>query len=113
MTRNAATSPSRWSAMPSVTVTEPSGKQRAGDPTGPIRGRAGANELRSRVTYTVPGDEFEHLRELGGRLSIPNRSQSADELSFIGQRFLRGNEYKRDAVANKDDLELNLRWVRD
>ena len=100
-------------ALISVTVTEPSGKQRAGDPLGPIRGRAGANELRSRVTYTVPNDEFERLRELGGRLSIPNRSQSADEMSFLGQRFLRGTEYKREAVANKDDLELNLRWVRD
>ena len=54
--------------MLSVTVTEPSGKQRAGDPLGPIRGRGGANELRSRVTYTVPSDEFERLRELGGNV---------------------------------------------
>src|SRR6185436_6584878 len=81
-------------ALISVTVTEPSGKQRAGDAIGPIRGRGGVNELRSRVTYTVPNDEFERLRELGGRLSIPNRSQSADELTFLGQRFLRGSEYR-------------------
>ena len=49
------------------------GKQRAGDPLGPIRGRAGANELRRASHTRVPSDEFERLRELRRRLSIPNR----------------------------------------
>src|SRR4051794_11249131 len=52
-------------ALISVTCTEPSGKQRAGDPTGPIKARAGVNELRHRVVYTVPSDEFERMKELG------------------------------------------------
>jgi Bacterial capsule synthesis protein PGA_cap len=100
-------------ALISVTCTEPSGKQRAGDPLGPIKGRAGANELRHRITYTLPTDEFDRLRELGARLSIPNRSQSADELTFLGQRFIMGVDYKREAIADANDLELNLHWVRD
>jgi poly-gamma-glutamate synthesis protein (capsule biosynthesis protein) len=100
-------------ALVSVTATLPSGNQRAGDPLGVTRGRAGANVLRQEVTYSVTHSDFEALQRLGRELRIPNRSPAADELRFLGERFVRGEASQRSGVANGFDAELNLKWVRD
>jgi poly-gamma-glutamate synthesis protein (capsule biosynthesis protein) len=100
-------------ALVSVTATLPSGNQRAGDPLGVTRGRAGANVLRQEVTYSVNLSDFEVLQRLGRELRIPNRSPAADELRFLGERFVRGEASQRSGVANGFDAELNLKWVRD
>ncbi len=100
-------------ALLSVTCTIPALGQRPGDPAGLIKGRAGANGLRSDVTYTLPADEFEHLKSLAQRLGMPARGWTDEQVMFAGQRFLRGEGYSRVGKVNKLDNELNLKWIRD
>src|SRR5215471_15467995 len=38
---------------------------------------------------------------------------SADALTFLGQRFLRGTRFSVATKAKPSDLEANLRWIRE
>jgi len=100
-------------ALISVTCTVPAGGQRAGDPLGPTKGRPGANVLRSQSVYTLPRPDFEHLRDLASRIGQQRPSEREDELTFLGQRFVLGEELRRNTYPNQFDNDLNLKWVSD
>lgn len=101
-------------ALIGVTLTMPPADHRAGDPRGPIKGRAGANVLRHTVVHRVPRAEFESLRTVGRGLSLgPRFRDGSDEISLFGQTFCPGEEYAKASFANAFDRELNLRWIAD
>jgi poly-gamma-glutamate synthesis protein (capsule biosynthesis protein) len=99
-------------ALLALTLTLPPGDHRAGEARGPIRARPGANVLRQTITNTVPQAAFDQLREIGRQLNLGlGFRETAEGLQFLGQRFVAGDTYQRDAVANDFDLQLNLRWI--
>lgn len=107
-------SPRGTVALIGVTLTMPAGDHRAGDPRGVVKGRPGANVVRHRVVHTVPRPTLDVLREAGRALALGRNLQEADgEITLFGQTFVGGDGYRKTGIANAEDVELNLRWIRD
>jgi poly-gamma-glutamate synthesis protein (capsule biosynthesis protein) len=102
-------------ALIGVTLTMPPQDHRAGDPRGVIKGRPGANVLRHTVVNTVPRDAFESLRDVARGLSFsgPQFGDGAEEIRFLGQKFVLGDAYAKVTHPNEFDMNLNLRWISD
>lgn len=91
-------------------------------------GRAGVNPVRFDTTYTIDGNSFEALNQLGHALGLAQdnaRSRqsfysttefpddTADSLNFLGADFRRGTTFGRATTANREDAEANLRAIRE
>ena len=100
---------------------------RALDQRPDIKGRPGLNPIRFDTTYTVDRTSFDELRrvstELGleafkdheRRLRHPGAvpEDTDTEFHFLEQKFTLGEEFRRATVPNTQDIEENLKWIRD
>ena len=82
----------------------------AGYPRRDVRGRPGVNPMRLTPLYHLGPEDWGYLKEVVGSLGL--LPESHDEgFSFLGQRFLPGDETRRELVPNPLDLEGNLKAV--
>jgi poly-gamma-glutamate capsule biosynthesis protein CapA/YwtB (metallophosphatase superfamily) len=101
---------------------------RAADQRPDALGRPGVNPLDFAVSYTVDGASFAALAKASEGLGLTQArarqramffsaaeapEDSADTLTFLGQRFLRGKGFAVATKAKPADLEGNLRWIRE
>lgn len=101
---------------------------RAGDPRPDTNGRAGVNPLRAQLTYTAPSAELAALRKLSAELGFAKENarnrqhffsekeapaDTAEEVHFLGARFVGGDRSSISSKANAADLAENLRWIRE
>lgn len=108
----------------SSTFAEPG---RALDQRPDLLGRPGLNALRFNTTRTVDKESFDVLKRTSTKLGLeaqkdalrrfrPRGSVSEDSdttLSFLGNRFALGDEFKTSTSPNTRDMEDNLKWIRD
>ena len=92
----------------------------AANPRGGTLGRPGVNMIRYRAEYTLDRESFEGLRRIAKklRLEIPHSwgsptFVSEKELNFLGNRFQSGNGPCCRRIMNKEDLEGNIRSIKD
>ena len=102
--------------------------QRAADQRPDALGRPGVNPLDFAVSYTVDDATFAALAKASEGLGLSQArtrqramffsaaeapEDSADALSFLGQRFVRGKGFSVATKAKQSDLDGNLRWIRE
>lgn len=93
-----------------------------------LPGRPGVNPLASSKTYRVDGAAFEALRRASRELGFEREKErarghfySAKEISddddarleIFGAHIARSKDFGIESNADADDLEENLRWVRE
>jgi poly-gamma-glutamate synthesis protein (capsule biosynthesis protein) len=90
-------------------------------------GRPGYNLIRHRPVFTVDRVSFDALRQLSKSLGFEEEKKGRHSLGgpreldvdtdavfhFMDARFVVGNGFSLSTVANKDDVEANLKWIRD
>ena len=101
---------------------------RAADQRPDARGRPGVNAVAFSNTYTVDDATLAALGDIGERLGLSQHrarqrkmffsaqeapEDSAGEINFLGERFVRGAEFAVSTQANPRDVENNLRWVKE
>jgi poly-gamma-glutamate synthesis protein (capsule biosynthesis protein) len=101
---------------------------RAADQRPDALGRPGVNPLDFAITYTVDDATFAALAKASEALGFNQArtrqramffsaaeapEDSADALSFLGQRFVRGKGFSVATKAKSGDLADNLRWIRE
>lgn len=86
---------------------------RAGAARRDLHGRPGLNPLRYESYEIVSQETMEKMKELDRELSGSKQSSTESELSFLGKRFVVGNEVGTHTKADANDLEGNLEAVRD
>jgi len=99
---------------------------RAADQRPDAPGRPGVNALGFANTYTVDEAAFAALGAIGHGLGLTQHrarqrrmffsaqeapEDSRDELTFLGERFVRGAGFAVATRANPRDREANLRWI--
>jgi poly-gamma-glutamate synthesis protein (capsule biosynthesis protein) len=99
---------------------------RAADQRPDALGRPGVNPLDFATSYTVDDATFATLTKASERLGLTQArtrqramffsaqeapEDSADALTFLGQRFLRGKSFSVVTKAKPADLDANLRWI--
>jgi poly-gamma-glutamate capsule biosynthesis protein CapA/YwtB (metallophosphatase superfamily) len=93
-----------------------------------LRGRPGVNPFPFANTYTVDGATFDALKRMSAALGFDltrarNRAhfysdkeapaERAEELELFGERVVRGDTFQMTAAGSRDDIEDNLRWIRE
>jgi poly-gamma-glutamate synthesis protein (capsule biosynthesis protein) len=101
---------------------------RAGAQRPDLPGRPGINPFRFQNTYTVDGEVFDQLKRMSRELGFEQKRarqrqhffseseiapEREEELSLLGERFVRGNGFKVTSEGDKADIEDNLRWIRE
>lgn len=101
---------------------------RAADQRPDALGRPGVNPVDFASTYTVDESTFGALGKASQQLGLTQArtrqramffsaaeapEDSADALTFLGQRFLRGKAFSIATKAKPADVEANLRWIRE
>ncbi|HWE76282.1 MAG TPA: CapA family protein [Stellaceae bacterium] len=102
--------------------------QRAADQRPDALGRPGVNPLDFTISYTVDDTTFAALAKASeglGMVQARDRQRamffsateapedSADVLTFLGSRFVRGKGFAVAMKAKQSDLDGNLRWIRE
>jgi poly-gamma-glutamate capsule biosynthesis protein CapA/YwtB (metallophosphatase superfamily) len=105
----------------------PQGTQ-AADQRSDAAGRPGINPLGFSTSYTVDEASFATLKRISSKLGLTQQrvrqramffsaqeapEDSAEALSFLGQRFQRGADFAVSTKAKAADAEANLRWIRE
>ena len=108
----------------------------AGDQSPYSKGRPGINLVRCRSEVTLGPESFEALKEISkqlgwnsgksslyrGTIGLKEAAASSrfaepsnvnPEIYFMGTRFIRGNTHGVTMVAEPEDIERNLKWVRE
>ncbi len=99
----------------------------AGEQSPYSKGRPGYNLIRHRVVLTVDQKAFEALRRLSKELGFEAEKASqqsgwatADQnmdtdatFYFMDTKFVLGSSFSMSTVANREDVEANLKWIRD
>lgn len=99
----------------------------AGEQSSYVKGRPGVNLIRHRPVFTVDREAFEALRRLskelgfedekaGHRATLATVGQDEDTdtiFHFMDTKFVLGDKFSLSTVANRDDIEANLKWVKD
>ncbi len=100
----------------------------AGEQSPYSKGRPGYNLIRHRVVLTVDRAAFDALRRISNELrfeaekaTVPTERSRAEEgdidsdttFHFMGNRFVLGDRFSMTTVANRNDIEANLKWIRD
>jgi poly-gamma-glutamate synthesis protein (capsule biosynthesis protein) len=100
----------------------------AGEQRPDATGRPGINPVGSKVVYRIPQEKFEALREIGTGLGFDiDRQRSREhffsakevpaegirETSFLGSQFVSAVDYGISSHADANDVEDNLRSIRD
>jgi poly-gamma-glutamate synthesis protein (capsule biosynthesis protein) len=93
-----------------------------------ITGRPGINPLGFKTTYTVDGATFDTLRAMNVELGFAKEQErarkhfysdkevareTAQEIQVFGQRVVKGDGFSITTQANADDVNDNLRWIRE
>lgn len=93
-----------------------------------MRGRPGINALGSSTTYSVDDATFRALQAMSAGLGFEqtrkrNRTHfysdtevpddAGSELQLFGERIVKGKEFGAASSANSEDIEDNLRWIRE
>lgn len=101
---------------------------RAADQRPDALGRPGINPVDFATSYTIDDATFAALGKASQQLGLSQArtrqramffsaaeapEDSADALTFLGQRFLRGNGFSVATKAKAPDVEANLRWIRE
>jgi poly-gamma-glutamate capsule biosynthesis protein CapA/YwtB (metallophosphatase superfamily) len=101
---------------------------RAADQRSDALGRPGVNPLDFATSYTIDDATFAALAQASAQLGLTQArtrqramffsaqeapEDSADALTFLGQRFLRGKSFSVATKAKPADLDANLRWIRE
>jgi poly-gamma-glutamate capsule biosynthesis protein CapA/YwtB (metallophosphatase superfamily) len=101
---------------------------RAGAQRPDLRGRPGINPFGYKNIHTVDGDAFEQLKRISQGLGFEQKrvrqrahffseseapDESAEEMSLLGERFVRGNGFKVSGEGDKADIEGNLRAIKE
>ncbi len=99
---------------------------RAADQRPDARGRPGVNAVAFSNVYTVDDAAFATLAGIGKKLGLTQQrarqrkmffsaqeapEDSAEQVNFLGERFVRGAGFAVATRANARDVENNLRWV--
>lgn len=96
----------------------------AGEQGPVVKGRPGYNLIRQRPVFTIDRAAFDALRRVSQQLGFEKEKHSMwgprerDEDSdsvfhFMGARFMLGDKFTLATLAHQDDIEQNLKWVRD
>jgi len=100
----------------------------AGEQSPYSKGRPGYNLIRHRVVLTVDRTAFDALRRISKELKfevekarVPTERSKAEQgdvdtdttFYFMGNKFVLGDKFSMMTVAERDDIEANLKWVRD
>lgn len=108
----------------------------AGEQSPYSKGRAGVNLVRHRAEVTVPRASFDALRQISEGMGWTSAKDDRRKLSvgfdrpptstkmvedsdtqasfhFMGTKFISGEAYHLTTVAERSDIERNLKWVRD
>jgi len=101
---------------------------RAADQRPDAPGRPGVNAVAFSNVYSVDDAALAALGQIGKRLGLTQHrarqrkmffsaqeapEDSADQINFLGERFVRGSEFAIATRANTRDVENNLRWVHE
>jgi poly-gamma-glutamate capsule biosynthesis protein CapA/YwtB (metallophosphatase superfamily) len=101
---------------------------RAADQRPDALGRPGVNPVDFATSYTVDDGTFATLRKASDELGLAQArtrqramffsaaeapEDSAEALTFLGQRFFRGKAFAVGTKAKAGDVEANLRWIRE
>lgn len=93
-----------------------------------MRGRPGVNALGSTTTYSVDEATFRALEGMSEGLGFEqtrkrNRTHfysdtewpddARDELQLFGERIVKGREFGATSTASREDIEDNLRWIKE
>ena len=92
-----------------------------------VKGRPGGNLIRQRPVFTVDRAAFDALRRISGELRFEDEKKSRrervatvnqdvdtdSEFHFMDTRFVLGDGFALSSVANQDDVDVNLKWIRD
>ena len=92
-----------------------------------VNGRPGCNLIRQRPVFTVDREAFDALRRVSRELrfedekasrrasqALVNQDIDTDTVfHFMDARFVLVDRFSLSTVANQDDIEANLKWVRD
>ena len=106
------------------TFAEPA---RALDQRPDVTGRPGLNPLRFSITHTVDRNAFDELRRIDTDLGLEAKraaerrfrhvgavpEDTDTEFHFLGNKFALGEEFKVSTSPNPQDMEGNLKWVRE
>lgn len=84
---------------------------RAGPQRKDFRGRPGLSPIRYETIYTVPGRNFDRLREVAEELDVGDVDDG--EIRLGGDTYRRGSSYGETTVPHQGDLEEILEQVRD
>jgi len=87
---------------------------RAGEPRKDVKGRPGVNAIRCETTYVLTKKALGELKEIVQKLNLIGSSQSEiEELTFLRNKFVSGEEFKINVTMNDLDLEGNLKVIKD
>ena len=100
---------------------------RAMDQRPDLNGRPGLNALRHSTAHTVDKRAFDAMRRVSRELGFESRNAAQrrfrpkgavmedndTQISFLGRKFLRGEEFSTSTTPNRRDMEENLKWIRD
>jgi poly-gamma-glutamate synthesis protein (capsule biosynthesis protein) len=99
---------------------------RAADQRPDALGRPGINPLDFSTSFTVDDASLAVLARVGDKLGLTQQrlrqramffsaqeapEDSADAISFLGHRFLRGTDFAVSTKVKAQDAEANLRWI--
>ncbi|MGH7795210.1 MAG: CapA family protein [Candidatus Binatia bacterium] len=100
----------------------------AGEQRPDLRGRPGVNPLGFKTTYRVDAAAFAQLQRMSQELGLEKSQERArkhfysdkeipdvrsDELNFLGNRYVRAENFSIATDANERDLRDNLKWLRE
>ena len=100
---------------------------RAMDQRPDLNGRPGLNALRHSTAHTVDKRAFDAMRRVSRELGFESRNaaqrrfrpkgtvmeENDTQISFLGRKFLRGEEFGTSTAPNRRDMEENLKWIQD
>jgi poly-gamma-glutamate synthesis protein (capsule biosynthesis protein) len=93
-----------------------------------LRGRPGINPFTAATSCTVDAETFAALQRMSRELGFEqtrerNRghfysereapAEKSEELTLFGQRIIRGEKFESVSIGERDDIEDNLRWIRE
>ncbi len=92
-----------------------------------INGRPGLNALRHSTAHTLDKRAFDAIRRVSRELGFESRNAAQRrfrptgtvmedndaQISFLGRKFLRGEQFSTSTTPNRRDMKDNLKWIRD
>src|SRR5579871_1306193 len=91
-------------------------------------GRPGINPFTASTSYTVDGETFAALKRMSRALGFEQTrerdrghffserevgAEESEELTLFGQKIRRGEAFESRSTGERDDIEDNLRWIRE